>query len=845
MGDKDYSRKEFLKKISIVAIGSAGVGLTSVGSLLAQRKTSLKDVPFRESISEKIASSELSFVHSFDDGWRFIRDDAPGAEMSAFDDTRWNILDLPHDWSIDDLPESEYPDAIGPFSKESPGGVATGHVLGGIGWYRKTFTLDKNNEGMNVFVQFDGVYMDSDIWINGHYLGNHPYGYTSFYYDLTNHLNPPGQKNTLVVRVRNIDKNSRWYNGSGIYRHTWLRICNPVHFEQWGAFITTPKVTEKSALVNIDVAVENKTSNDQVVDVLTHIIDLSGEKVGETRNKIVVSKGKNSKINQLLSIDTPQLWSPDSPALYEARIELIGSEKTIDTLAQNFGIRSIQFDAEHGFLLNGKEVFLRGGCMHHDNGPLGSAAIDRAEERRVELMKTHGFNAIRTSHNPPSPAFLDACDRLGMLVIDEAFDCWEHPKNPFDYNKYFDDWWKRDIHSMVRRDRNHPSIILWSIGNEIYERAEPSGLEIAGKLIKEVKSLDDTRPVTEAICGFWDHPGRPWSSTAPAFELLDVGGYNYQWKQYEPDHKTFPKRIMVGTESVPQEAFENWQQVEKHQWVIGDFVWTGMDYLGESGIGHAVLDNQKETFSMPWPWFVSYCGDIDICGFKKPQSYYRDVVWRRSRLELAVHAPLPEGRTEKVSYWGWPDERQSWNWSGFKGQKLKVRVFTRCQSVRLELNGNVVAEKDVSDENRLIAEFEVPYEPGELRAVGIENGKDTISKVLKTTGKAHSIKLTPDRAEISGNKDDLSYVTVEVVDKQGNRIPDANTMVHFSVSGAGKLAAVGNGDPADMMSFHDGKCKVFRGKCLAIIRSGGKPGTIVLRAKASGVKAVKSEIKMV
>lgn len=777
----------------------------------------------------------------FDEDWLFMRDDAPGAELPGYGDNQWRKLDLPHDWSVEGLPKPEYKDAIGPFTRESPGGAATGHVLGGVGWYRKHFTISEIDRKKQVAICFEGVYMNADIWLNGVYLGSHPYGYTSFMLDLTPHLK---KENVLSVRVDNIGKNSRWYSGSGIYRHVWLRITDPVHLELWGVFVSTPEVSDKSAIVRIESSVVNQASRINKINVRTVLYDPAGKKVGSAEDLTVVDANGKNRIYQIIKVDEPSLWSPDSPVLYRAVVELMTDGEIKDHVATTFGIRSIVIDAKHGFLLNGKPILLKGGCMHHANGPLGAAAIDRAEERRVELMKSHGFNAIRTSHNPPSPAFLDACDRLGMIVIDEAFDCWEHPKNPFDYSKYFDQWWKRDIDSMVRRDRNHPSVIFWSIGNEIYERADPKGLEIAQKLIDTVKKLDPTRPVTEAICSFWDHPGRPWSSTAPAFALLDVGGYNYQWKQYEPDHKTFPERVMMGTESVPQEALENWQQVEEHSWVIGDFVWTGMDYLGESGIGHAVYDNQKDTFSMPWPWFDSYCGDIDICGFRKPQSYYRDVVWRRSDLEMAVHAPLPEGRTEKISYWGWPDERQSWNWAGNEGKPMHVRVFTRYPRVRLELNGKEIETKKVT--KGITVEFDLPYEPGELKAIGLTGDKEAASHILKTSGKPRSIRLTADHTDIPADRNHLAYITVEIVDKNGNLVPDAEARVHLEVSGDGELAATGNGDPSDMRSFRNPECDVFRGRCLAIVRPKGKAGHILLKARAVGYgsSAIKIQTKM-
>lgn len=823
----DCSRRDFLKTVTTATLGTVGLGF-------------IKPLPNRPGSIRTLPDSQLAGqrMRRFDNDWRFIRDDAPGAELPGFKDGRWRKLDLPHDWSVEDLPKSEYDDAIGPFTRESPGAAATGHVMGGVGWYRKHFTLSENDRKKQVSIYFEGVYMDADIWINGTYLGNHPYGYTSYAFDLTPHLE---SENVLSVRVRNIGKNSRWYSGSGIYRHVWMIVTNPFHVDQWGLFVTTPVVNEESAIVQVESAIVNATGKPETVTVHTRLTGPDGRQAGESGQITVLGGQAKSSVTQAIKVSHPSLWSPDSPELYRAEIEVSAGEKILDRAETTFGIRSISVDAEHGLLLNGNPILLKGGCMHHANGPLGSAAIDRAEERRVELMKAHGFNAIRTSHNPPSPAFLDACDRLGMIVIDEAFDCWEHPKNPFDYNKYFDDWWKRDIESMVKRDRNHPSVVFWSIGNEIYERADPKGLEIGRNLIDTVKSLDPTRPVTEAICSFWDHPGRPWSSTAPAFALLDVGGYNYQWKQYEPDHKTFPERVMMGTESVPMEALENWDQVEKHSWVIGDFVWTGMDYLGESGIGHATPDDRKDTFVMPWPWFDSYCGDIDICGFKKPQSYYRDVVWRRSKLEMAVHAPLPSGRKEKISYWGWPDERQNWNWSGNEGKPMHVRVFTRYPAVRLELNGKEIDTKQVT--KGITVEFEVPYEPGELKAVGLDNGKELAYRVLKTSGKPRNIRLAADRAEIHADRNDLAYITVEIVDKDGNRVPDANASIHLEVSGEGELAATGNGDPSDMRSFRNPECETFRGRCLAIVRPSGNEGRITLKASAKGYPSTAIKIQ--
>jgi beta-galactosidase len=790
-------------------------------------------------------SSKVDFTNrdqNFDSDWKFYMGDAAGAETTAFDDSQWRQLDLPHDWSIEDLPTTEGKKQIGPFSEDSPGKGATGNVVGGIGWYRKTFTFDQSSEGKKVQILFDGVYMNSEVWINGQSLGVHPYGYTPFFYDITSYLKPAGEPNLLAVKVNNTGKNSRWYSGSGIYRHVDLIVTNKVYIPVWGVSVTTPEVSAGKAVVKFNINIANETKESGKLVVTTRII--LPNQPENIKAVTTINPFEKGGAEQVFEINNPSLWSPESPYLYQAVTEVSFDGQLVDQQTTTFGIRSIEFSAEKGFLLNGEKVLLKGGCMHHDNGPLGSATIDRAEERRVELMKKFGFNAIRTSHNPPSRQFLDACDRLGVLVIDESFDQWQRPKNPEDYNLYFDKWHQRDVEAMVLRDRNHPSVIIWSIGNEINERADSSGLVITKNLSNIIKNIDQSRPVTAAICEFWDIKGKPWEDTAPAFELLGIGGYNYQWKRYESDHEKFPQRMMIGTESVAKEAFENWQMVEKHPFVLGDFVWTSMDYLGESGIGHALLTSptDKPQFSPGWPWYNAYCGDIDICGFKKPQSYFRDVVWKISNLEMAVHAPIPAGKKEIVSFWGWADEQQSWNWPGSEGQKLQVNVYSNYPEVRLELNGKVIGSKPVSAETKLTATFEVPYEAGELKAVALKDGKEIETKVLKTTGKPSKIRLTADRSEIKASRNDLSYVTVEVIDDAGNLVPDATIAIQFKVEGTGELAAVENGNPTDMKSFRQPQVNSFKGKCLVILRPTGMAGEIKLKAESAGLSGAETVI---
>ena len=783
----------------------------------------------------------------FDDGWKFFKGDIKGAEKPSFDDRSWREVDLPHDWSIEELPVQESGKTIGPFSIESPGARATGYTLGGTAWYRKTFSFNTKEKYSKTIIIFDGVYMNCEVWVNGKHAGTHPYGYTAFDFDISGFLNPDGRENVIAVRVKNEGRNSRWYSGSGIYRHVWLIRKQAINIPQNGAFISTENITPSEASIKLETVVSNSTGVNVTVSLSVRINGPDGSisKFNESQAKIIAPG--NDEIFQTVTIQNPELWSVEDPNMYTAQIQVITNGILTDKVVIPFGIRVIHFDAQTGFTLNGKKVLLKGGCLHHDNGFLGSVTIDRAEERRVELMKAYGFNAIRTSHNPPSKQFLDACDRIGILVMDEAFDIWEHAKNPQDYHLYFKEWWQKDLESMIFRDRNHPSVIMWSIGNELNERADSVGYIITKRLAEETRRLDPTRPVTEAICGFWDHPGQEWSTTAPAFVLLDIGGYNYLSGQYEPDHELYPERIMVGTESFPGEAYDYWEQVEKNSWVIGDFVWTGMDYLGESRLGNAQLvdtsrrnRNFSRTSSLP-TWFNAFCGDIDLCGFKKPQLLYRDVIWNNSKLEMVVHSPVPEEIREMVSPWGWPDESSSWNWDGNEGKPLNVRVFSSYPSIRLVLNGKIIGEQTACDSCKLIFNFMVPYEPGVLKAVALENGIEVASKELRTTGPPSRIKLTADRTAIQADRNDLSYVKLEITDALGNPIPDATIPVRLFVSGAGEIAGSGNACPFDMESFNNPVCKTYKGQALAILRplKDMQTGIITLAAEADGLTSGK------
>ena len=811
---------------------------------------------------------------SFDENWRFLKDSIAGAEDIAFNDSNWRILDLPHDWSIEDLPVQIKDSISGPFSKASIGKMGTGYTVGGTAWYRKSFTIDKADGDKTAYLQFDGIYMNSDIWINGKHLGNHPYGYTSFWYDITSYLNPAGEANIVAVQVKNEGLNARWYSGSGIYRHTWLTLVNKVHIAPWGVYITTPEASEKKANVEIVTNVTNSGSKDLQITCVTKILDQYGAEVGKSLIEPTVPAGTSLELKQVVMVENPSLWSIEKPDLYHAQMELLINNKVEDKFTTAFGIRTIKFDPQTGFTLNGKTIKLKGGCFHHDNGPLGAAAIDRAEERKIELLKKAGFNAIRCSHNPPSPYLLDVCDRLGMLVIDEAFDMWEQSKMAGaaaffglkgtkitieDYSRFFKESWQKDIQSMVQRDRNHPSIIMWSIGNEIWEAADTSGLRIARNLVNEVKKYDLTRAVTEAHVDLGASFGgkSTWEDRAPHLALLDVIGYNYAFSMYREDNKKHPERIMYASEFMPPLSLQNWQSVEDLPYVIGNFSWTAMDYLGEAGTGVPRLVDIKPNESArdlqagimqffnanSWPMVVNFQGDIDLIGNPKTAYYYQHVVWREHKLSMVVHKPIPYGKKEITSPWGFPDELKSWNWEGHEGSKMRVHVYTRSKLVKLELNGKPVGEQAVDDSKSITATFEVPYEPGTLTARSFDNGVETASETIKTVGKPAAIRLSADRSTIKADRNDLSYVMVEIIDAEGNVIPDADDiMVNFEISGNGEIAGVGSGNPTDISGFQQPRKKSWQGRCLAIVRPKGAAGKIVLNTRADGLKEASVEI---
>ncbi|MDR3693214.1 sugar-binding domain-containing protein [Mucilaginibacter sp.] len=768
----------------------------------------------------------------FDFNWKFFLGDTAAGRLKDFNDKNWRSIDLPHDWSIE-----------GKISPENPTGGEGGYFPAGIGWYRKTFKFPGEWKSKKVSIYFEGVYMNSEVFINGKSLGIHPYGYTSFVYDLSPYLDF-NSENVIAVKVDNSQQvNSRWYSGSGIYRHVWMEVTDPVHIAHWGVAITTPEVSSKKATVQIKTLIKNETGMAQSVVISTRLRDPNAKNAGNNQIKVQLAANSEQEIAQTIMVPDPMLWTPETPHLYNVQIQLLKNKKVVDDTKTNFGIRSIKFTAENGFQLNGKVIKLNGGCLHHDNGCLGAAAFDRAEERKVELLKEAGFNAVRTSHNPPSEVFLNACDRLGLLVMDEAFDCWRVGKKKYDYAQYFDRWWKRDLDAMVLRDRNHPSIIMWSIGNEIVERGSPEAVETAKMLAGAVKEIDTTRPVTSAIV----EAGKDWAALDPLMAAHDVGGYNYHLWNAPADHQRVPSRIIVQTESYPKDAFANWKLVQNRNYIIGDFVWTAVDYLGESGIGRWYYsgDVPGEHWEHDlFPWHGAYCGDIDITGWRKPISHYRSMLYNNTeKLYMAVREPDPTPLEIKTTWWSvWPTW-ESWNWPAFAGQDIQVEIYSKYPRVRLYLDDKLIGEKSTTGEQEYKATFTVPYSPGKLKAVGLDNDKEIESTILQTSGDAAKIQLTADRKEIAANGQDLSYVTIELTDKDGIFQPNASNLLHFKIEGPGTIAGVANADMKDTDPYAGNARKAWHGHALVVIRSTHGTGDIKLDVSSPGLSGATLTIK--
>lgn len=766
--------------------------------------------------------SQVRTRTSFDSNWRFLEEDIAEVWNVAFNDANWESVNLPHDWGIE-----------GPFSKDNPSGSAGGFLPGGIGWYRKSFRLPKNYKDKKIFIEFDGVYMNSDVWINSHRLGNHLYGYTSCYYDMTPYLNHDESKNVLAVRVDNSRQpNSRWYSGSGIYRHVWLLVTDRLHVDHWGSFVTTPEVSKKSAIVEVKTRIKNETDVSKQINLVTTIVDKNNKvaKIIEVGQEIQANN--EYEFAQKTEIKSPNLWSPDSPYLYKVYTAVKDGRRIVDDYETSLGIREFHFDADHGFSLNGKNMKIKGVCLHHDCGCLGAACPDRAIERRIEILKQMGCNAIRTSHNPPAPELLDYCDRYGLLVMDEAFDEWKEGKTKYGYHEYFEEWAIEDLRSMVHRDRNHPSVIMWSVGNEIPEQSSLEGVKILRKLVEFVHKEDPTRPVTSAC-------NKIEAANETGFaDLLDVVGYNYAEEFYEKDHKKYPNRKIIGSETFDY-PLSVWLAHEKNDYVAGEFLWTGFDYLGESGIGGG-KGGPKPSLTWPkWPCRSSMCGLIDLSGFKKPRCYFRQSLWSNDpmvyiacRLTLSAEK---KSQSEVVPRWGWPKVASHWNWAGKEGETMTIFCYTNCENVELFLNGKSLGSEQLSASSALEPSWNVPYEPGTLKAIGKKDGKIACTHELHTAGKPAKIILTPDRDNIVSDGCDLSHIEVDVVDKDGRIVANADNLITFDVSGQGKIIGVGSGDPQNHEDYKSNKRKLYKGKCLLAVQSRYQSGQICITATSPGL----------
>ncbi|MBN1481609.1 DUF4982 domain-containing protein [candidate division KSB1 bacterium] len=780
-------------------------------------------------------SASVRQRENFGAGWMFHLGDVDNAEQVEFDDASWRALSVPHDWSIE-----------GEFSADHPATPGGGALPGGIGWYRKSFTLPESDKDKLTFIDFDGVYMNSDVWINGFFLGHRPYGYISFRYELTPFLNYGEKPNILAVRVDNsLQPNSRWYSGCGIYRHVWLVRTNPVYIDQWGTFVTTPQVEKDSAIVHVRTFVKNAGDADKVVTLKSIIYDETDKKIAEMSSDQSIGANESGEFVHDIDVQNPDLWSVTSPKLYTLHSRVFVDGSVVDDDNTSFGIRTFHFDVEKGFSLNGQPMKILGVCMHHDLGCLGSAINVRALERQLEMLKAMGCNGIRTSHNPPAPELLALCDRMGFIVMDEAFDMWKKKKTTYDYSLYYDEWHKRDLTDFIKRDRNHPCVMIWSIGNEILEQWDESGLAMAQELADFVRALDDTRPITSGL----NYP-QPENFIVRS-GALDLIGFNYHHEKFVEFPETFPGKKFIGAETgsalatrgaydMPSDSLriwpKDWRKPEKYnedytcssydncrvgwgstheatwklianyEYLGGMFYWTGFDYLGE-------------PTPYWWPARSSYFGIIDLAGFPKDAYYFYQAEWTdQPVLHLFPH----------------------WNWQ--EGDTVDVWVYSNFDKVELFLNDQSLGVKEKSADAPTIW-WRVDYEPGDIRAVGMKKNGDTLTKKVRTAGEPAALRLAADRHVIAADGVDLSFVTVTVLDADGNIVPKADNLIQFEISGTGFIAGVDNGNPVSHEPFKANYRRTFNGLCLAVIQSSGEKGDISLSAVSEGLAAASINIE--
>lgn len=753
---------------------------------------------------------------SFDFDWKFTLAAPAGAEAPGFDDSTWTSVQLPHDWSMS-LPY---------LSPEEGGKGSMGFMQGGLGWYRKTFTVPAAWKGRRVNLEFDGVYHRATVYVNGREVGFHPYGYTAFAYDITDYLIPGGE-NLVAVRVDHSDcPTSRWYSGSGIYRHVWLNVTDPVHVGLWGTYVTTPAVSVEQASVRVETTVENDLSRPVAVSLGSELRSPSGRVVARRASEAALPAAGREAVIQEFTVDAPELWDLDSPQLYTLVTTVRRGGKVVDRYETPFGIRDIRFDPDKGFFLNGRSVKMKGGDIHQDAGSLGAAIPDRAQERRVRLMKDTGFNAIRCSHNPPAREFLDACDRLGMLVIDESFDKWKFGY----YAEWYDDWWTKDLASMVIRDRNHPSVVLWSVGNETMEQGDKTGAGAArlAALRAECERLDPSRKVAVTTAPDYNRTFDKNGFNA----AVEVVGYNYQEPFFDSDHAQFPDRIIYGSEVFPyysagrermREYIERnpWYDYASRDFIFGYFMWAAIDYWGES----------SGWPSKGWP-----TGIYDVCMREKPSAGFFRAVWKEDPVvRLAVEDPsLPLDRGKDM--WTWPLLASHWNFPRHDNpQMVELDVFTNCDEVELFVNDVSLGRRRTADFPNNTIKWRTPYKPGSVVARGYRDGVEVAVDELRTAGDAVAIRLRADRTDLTADGQDLSHIDIELVDAQGLVVPDADRPVRIRVEGSGRFLCMDNGDTADGgAQLRPDKPSCF-GRALAVVQAGRTAGPLRVTASADGL----------
>lgn len=744
-------------------------------------------------------------VRSFDTDWFFVQMDPAGAQQITFDDGSWQRLDVPHDWSI-----------LGKTDTLNKTGRGGGYLPAGIGWYRKHFTLDNNTTGKKVFIHFDGVMANSDVWINGYHLGKRPYGYSSFEYELTGHLNyGKGKSNVLAVRADNsVQPASRYYTGAGIYRHVRLIVTDPVHIKNWGVFITTPTVSAEKAVVRVNTTVLNESDKQQEISLQTTLLSPDGKKVAEAVSKGQIIKGGDSLIvSQDILLDKPALWDLAHPQLYKA-VSSVKGKGVLDETTSSFGIRDIKFTADQGFLLNGTKVMIKGVCLHHDGGAVGAAVPLGVWERRLTQLKAIGVNGIRTAHNPPSPEFLDLCDRMGLLVMDENLDTWEADKvhGKGGYQTYFNDWGLIDTRDLVQRDRNHPSVVIYSVGNEIRDNLNDS----AGfKKYKDLQDIchkyDPSRPVTMALF----RPGSSKVYTSGFAEKMDVVGQNYREDELVAAHEAHPDWKVIGTEN--GHSREAWLELRDHVYMAGQFLWVGFDYLGEA----------------LWPNVINNKGLFDHTGGTKPLTLQRESWWSAKPVVHIVRSEWNGGGGPVVADWT-PADLDAY-------KDAKVMVYSNCDEVELFLNGKSLGVKSKNTDDAPII-WEMPFEKGIIKATGRNNKKDVATEQLRTAGKPAAIVLSADRTQIKDSWDDISYITAQVVDADGIRCPKADNSITFSATGAGIITVTDNGDTRHQAPYTSQIRNSYNGKAIAIVKANVESGRISIKANSPGLKEGKIEV---